>query len=358
MKVSDFDFDLPRQMIAGRPVAPRDSARLLEVGKGLGDHSIRDLPGLLRAGDVLVLNDTKVIPARLRGKRGEAAVEVTLHKQDGARSWRAFARGSRRLRAGDRIDFAPGFWADVAAKGAEGEVGLEFGLEGAPFRQAIERFGRAPLPPYIRRAGGPDARDREDYQTVYARDEGAVAAPTAGLHFTPALFEALDAKGIGRVFITLHVGAGTFLPVKAADTRDHRMHSETGAITEEAAGAINRARDGGGRIVAVGTTVLRLLESAADEAGRVRPFAGDTDIFITPGYRFRAVDLLLTNFHLPKSTLFMLVSAFSGLVRMRAAYEHAKEAGYRFYSYGDGCLLWPHPETAGEGHDGDGNVGE
>ena len=215
-----------------------------------------------------------------------------------------------------------------------------------------------PLPPYIRRAGGPDARDLEDYQTIYARDEGAVAAPTAGLHFTPALFEALDARGIGRVFITLHVGAGTFLPVKAADTRDHKMHSETGTIPEEAAGAINRARDGGGRIVAVGTTVLRLVESAADEAGRVRPFAGDTDIFITPGYRFRAIDLLLTNFHLPKSTLFMLVSAFSGLARMRAAYEHAKEAGYRFYSYGDGCLLWPNPETPREGHDGNGNVDE
>jgi S-adenosylmethionine:tRNA ribosyltransferase-isomerase len=358
MKVSDFDFDLPRRMIADRPVTPRDAARLLSVGERLGDHSIGDLPSLLRPGDLLVLNDTKVIPARLRGRRGEAAVEVTLHKQDGALTWRAFAKGSRRLRAGDRIDFAPGFWAEVAAKGENGEVSLEFGLEGAPFRQAIERFGRVPLPPYIRRKGGPDARDREDYQTVYARDEGAVAAPTAGLHFTPALFEALDAKGIGHVFITLHVGAGTFLPVKAADTKDHRMHSEAGTITDDAAGAINRARDTGGRIVAVGTTVLRLLESAADEAGRVQPFAGETDLFITPGYRFRAVDLLLTNFHLPKSTLFMLVSAFSGLKRMRAAYEHAKEAGYRFYSYGDGCLLWPHPEAAGEGHDRDGNVDE
>lgn len=355
MKVSDFDFDLPREMIASRPVAPRDAARLLAVGKSLGDHSMGDLPDLLRAGDVLVLNDTKVIPARLRGRRGEAKVEVTLHKQDGARSWRAFAKGARKLRLGDRIDFAPGFWAEVASRGADGEVGLEFALEGEAFRQAIERHGQAPLPPYIRRNGGPDARDREDYQTVYARDEGAVAAPTAGLHFTSALFEALESKGIGRVFITLHVGAGTFLPVKAADTRDHEMRSEWGTISAEAADAINRARKAGGRVVAVGTTVLRLLESAADEAGRVRPFANDTDLFITPGYRFRAVDLLLTNFHLPRSTLFMLVSAFSGLERMKAAYEHAKEAGYRFYSYGDCCLLWPNPEAAGEGSKEDGH---
>ncbi len=341
MKVSAFDFELSRNLIAERPAVPRDSARLLVVGKGLRDLSVRDLPGLLRPGDVLVCNDTKVIPARLFGKRGDAKVEITLHKEDGASRWRAFAKGARKLRVGDRIDFAPGLWAAVLAKGADGEVTLAFSLAGAALRRALERFGRAPLPPYIKRAGGPDTRDRADYQTVFARKAGAVAAPTAGLHFTRALVGALKKKGVRLVTVTLHVGAGTFAPVKAADTRDHKLHKEAGFIGEAAAGALNEARKERGRIVAVGTTVLRLLESSADDMGRVHPFAGETDLFVTPGYRFRAVDLLLTNFHLPRSTLFMLVSAFAGLRRMRAAYEHAQRAGYRFYSYGDCCLLHP-----------------
>ncbi len=341
MKVSAFDFELSRNLIAERPAVPRDAARLLVVGEDLRDLSVRDLPDLLRPGDVLVCNDTKVIPARLRGKRGDAKVEFTLHKEDGAHQWRAFAKGARKLRAGDRIDFAPGLWAEVLAKGAGGEVTLAFSLAGAALRRALERFGRAPLPPYIRRAGGPDARDRADYQTVFAAVAGAVAAPTAGLHFTHALIAALNEKGVRLVTVTLHVGAGTFAPVKAADTRDHKLESEAGFISDAAAAAINGARGEEARILAVGTTVLRLLESSADETGRVHPFAGETDLFITPGYRFRAVDLLLTNFHLPRSTLFMLVSAFAGLMRMRAAYEHAQRTGYRFYSYGDCCLLHP-----------------
>ena len=340
MRVDLFDFDLPPELIASRPAVPRDSARLLSVGTALQDHVVRDLPALLRPGDLLVFNDTRVIPARLFGKRGAAAIEVTLHKNVAADRWRAFARPARKLRPGDRLDF-DGLAATVAEKGEAGEVELAFDRAGPDLMAALQQSGRVPLPPYIKRPGGADARDRGDYQTIYAAHEGAVAAPTAGLHFTPELLAALAARGIGRAMVTLHVGAGTFLPVKVEDTRDHRMHAEVGSIDAAAADAINPARAAGGRIVAVGTTSLRLLETAADETGRVSVFSGETDLFITPGYRFKAVDLLLTNFHLPRSTLFMLVCAFAGLERMKVAYEHAKVSGYRFYSYGDCCLLEP-----------------
>ena len=344
MKTNDFDFDLPRDLIAQHPVVPRDAARLLAVGEGLEDRRLRDLPALLGPGDIMVFNDTRVIPTRLFGRRGEAKVEVTLHKQEAAEPartrWRAFAKPAKRLRPGDRVDFAPGVCATVVDRDG-GEVTLEFPLGTAAFSAVLERIGAMPLPPYIRRGEGPDPRDGENYQTVFAAHDGAVAAPTAGLHFTPALLQDLDERGIERVTITLHVGAGTFLPVTAEDPRDHRMHMEFGTIGAAAAEAVNTAKATGGRVVAVGTTALRLLESAADDAGRVHPFRGETGIFILPGYRFRIVDLLLTNFHLPRSTLFMLVSAFAGLARMKAAYEHAKKQGYRFYSYGDACLLGP-----------------
>ncbi|MDA8231978.1 MAG: tRNA preQ1(34) S-adenosylmethionine ribosyltransferase-isomerase QueA [Magnetospirillum sp.] len=339
MRVDLFDFDLPRDLIAERPVHPRDAARLLHVhGDILDDLGIRDLPRLLGAGDVLVFNDTRVIPARLAGRRGEAGVEVTLHERVGADRWKAFARPAKKLRLGDTVDFGPALAATVVEKGEAGEVLLAFERCGDDLMAAIEAEGNLPLPPYIRQ-GKADESDRTDYQTVFAREKGAVAAPTAGLHFTPELLAALDAAGVRRAMLTLHVGAGTFLPVKAEDTRDHRMHRERGTITVQAAEAINAARAAGGRVVAVGTTSLRLLESAAGPDGTLAPFDGATDIFITPGYRFRAVDALMTNFHLPRSTLFMLVSAFSGLERMKGAYAHAMAAGYRFYSYGDACLL-------------------
>lgn len=341
MRVDDFDFDLPRELIAERPAVPRDAARLLHVAPdGLADLAVRELPRLLRPGDLMVCNDTRVIPARLKGRRGAAGVEVTLHERTGAARWNAFARPAKKLRPGDVVVFTDGFAAEVEGKGEGGEVALRFDLSGPALMAALEHHGRMPLPPYIRREGGAaDDRDRADYQTVFARSDGAVAAPTAGLHFTPELLASLEARGIRRATVTLHVGAGTFLPVKAEDTRDHRMHAERGIVDAATAQAINAARAEGGRVVAVGTTSLRLLESAADEDGRVRPFDGATDIFITPGFRFRITDLLMTNFHLPRSTLFMLVAAFSGLERMRAAYEHAKSGGYRFYSYGDACLL-------------------
>ncbi|MGE5503995.1 MAG: tRNA preQ1(34) S-adenosylmethionine ribosyltransferase-isomerase QueA [Actinomycetota bacterium] len=339
MRVDDFDFDLPRELIADRPASPRDSARLLHMGAGgLVDLGVRDLPGLLRPGDVMVFNDTRVIPARLFGRRGQAGVEVTLHQRLSDCAWMVFARPAKKLKPGDTLAFAEGFAAEVAGKGEGGEVELRFDRGGAALMAALEAHGRMPLPPYIRK-GEADGRDRADYQTVYARRDGAVAAPTAGLHFTPELLAAIDARGVSRVAVTLHVGAGTFLPVKVDDTDDHRMHAELGVVTAEAAAAVNAARAAGGRVVAVGTTALRLLESAAAPDGSLAPFDAATDIFITPGYRFRVVDVLMTNFHLPRSTLFMLVSAFSGLERMRAAYEHAKAAGYRFYSYGDACLL-------------------
>jgi S-adenosylmethionine:tRNA ribosyltransferase-isomerase len=327
---------------------------MVQPGQGLEDRIVRDLPDLLSPGDVLVLNDTKVIPSRLYGirVRGESAarVEIMLHKREGADRWLAFARPAKKLQIGERIRFGEEaestacelvrLDAEVQAKGEGGEVALRFSLTGPYLDEAIARLGELPLPPYIAGKRPTDEQDRRDYQTIYAREEGAVAAPTAGLHFTEDLFRRLDDRGIGRQTVTLHVGAGTFLPVKAEDTTEHGMHAERGSVSEATAKALNEARSNGGRIVAVGTTSLRLLESAAREDGTVEPFSGDTSIFITPGYRFRAVDLLMTNFHLPRSTLFMLVSAFSGLDTMRAAYAHAVETGYRFYSYGDASLLF------------------
>ncbi len=343
--LSDFDFALPDRLIARHPASPRDSARLLTVGKTLEDRRVSELPGLLRQGDLMVFNDTKVIPAQLSGRRtartgGEPArIDVTLHKRISDDSWQSFARPAKRLAKGDRVDFAEDLSAEVLGKSDVGEVTLRFNASGEALRQALRRHGVMPLPPYIRKLRPVSARDDSDYQTVYARAEGAVAAPTAGLHFTPGLLAALAARGVESAHLTLHVGAGTFLPVKSERIEDHHMHAEYGEISPDAAAAINRAKNAGGRIVAVGTTSLRLLESAASEDGVVQPFAGETEIFITPGYRFRTADLLMTNFHLPKSTLFMLVAAFSDLERMKAAYAHAIEHGYRFFSYGDACLL-------------------
>ena len=321
---------------AARELGQGDANR---SGIALEDKRIADLPALLRPGDLLVFNDTKVIPARLVGRRGEAAIEITLYRDLGGGAWRAFAKGARRLRAGDRIVFAEDFAAEVAEKHPEGDVTLRFDLEAGAFREVLARYGSMPLPPYIKRPRGGDPRDRADYQTIFARAEGAVAAPTAGLHFTPALLEALAGRGIGWTTLTLHVGPGTFLPVKTADPRDHPMHAEWGVLSPETADRIAAARHAGGRIVAVGTTSLRLLETAAAESGEVRPFAGETRLFIMPGYRFRAIDMLLTNFHLPRSTLFMLVAALAGLEQIKAAYAHAVAAGYRFFSYGDACLI-------------------
>ncbi|MBC7950932.1 MAG: tRNA preQ1(34) S-adenosylmethionine ribosyltransferase-isomerase QueA [Rhodospirillaceae bacterium] len=339
MNVDLFDFELPRELIAERPMCPRDGARLLHVGAGgLEDRIVRDLPGFLRPGDVLVSNDTRVIPARLFGKRGEAGVEVTLHQRIALDSWKAFARPAKKLKPGDTVRFTDEFTATVAEKGEAGEVTLTFDRSGDALMLALEETGRMPLPPYIRK-GEADEADRADYQTVFAREKGAVAAPTAGLHFTPELLAALDARGVKRLTVTLHVGAGTFLPVKVDDTKDHKMHAECGVVTQDMADAVNAAKAAGGRVVAVGTTSLRLLESATGEDGVLRPFNGATDIFITPGYRFRLVDVLMTNFHLPRSTLFMLVSAFAGMEPMKRAYAHAMATGYRFYSYGDACLL-------------------
>jgi S-adenosylmethionine:tRNA ribosyltransferase-isomerase len=342
MRVDDFDFALPSDRIALRPASPRDSARLL-VQRGDGapeDRIVTDLPRLLRPGDVLVFNDTKVIPAQLDGRRGDARIGATLHKREGARQWRAFVRNAKRVREGDRIDFGSGVAAIAGSRGEDGSLLLAF--EGdEPVELLLERAGRMPLPPYIAGKREPDERDSADYQTMFASEKGAVAAPTAALHFTPRLMDALAAAGIGHETLTLHVGAGTFLPVKAEDTADHKMHSEWGRIDSAVAARLNAARVAGGRLIPVGTTSLRLLESAAGEDGEVRPFEGDTAIFITPGYRFRATDGLITNFHLPRSTLFMLVSALMGLETMRAAYLHAIGDGYRFYSYGDSSLLLP-----------------
>lgn len=342
MRVDLFDFDLPQDRIALRPAQPRDAARMLVVSGqgGFEDWQVRDLPQCLRAGDVLVFNDTRVIPAQLEGTRGEARIGVTLHKRVDLRRWRAFVRNAKRLREGDTIAFA----ADVAAIAEERHTDGSFTLcfQGTePVEVLLERAGRMPLPPYISSKREADERDRRDYQTMFAARDGAVAAPTAALHFTPDLIAALDAAGIGHETLTLHVGAGTFLPVKVDDTVDHEMHAEWGRINAATADRLNTVRAKGGRIIAVGTTSLRLLESAANEDGRIEPFAGDTAIFITPGYRFRAVDGLMTNFHLPRSTLFMLVSAMMGLDRMQQAYSHAIAQGYRFYSYGDSSLLLP-----------------
>jgi S-adenosylmethionine:tRNA ribosyltransferase-isomerase len=341
LRVDLFDFDLPPERIALRPAVPRDSARLLLAhGTTLADHIVTDLPNLLRPGDLLVFNDTRVIPAQLEGKRGEARIGATLHKREGPRAWRAFVRNAKSLRDGDRVDFGAGVAALASERAEDGSFLLTF-LGDEPVETLLEKAGRMPLPPYIAGRRAADIRDRDDYQTMFAKEEGAVAAPTAALHFTSALMSALAEAGIGHETLTLHVGAGTFLPVKADDTDDHVMHAEWGRIAPEAAARLNAVRATGGRIVAVGTTSLRLLESAADAAGTIHPFEGDTAIFITPGYRFRAVDGLVTNFHLPRSTLFMLVSALMGVDVMRAAYAHAIADGYRFYSYGDASLLLP-----------------
>ena len=341
MRLDDFDFELPRRLIAERPCEPSDAARLLLIPAlgELQDRRISDLPALLRPGDLLVFNDTKVIPARLVGRRGTALVEVTLHRDLGGGAWRAFAKGARRLPVDDRIVFAEDFCADVAEKHPEGDLTLRFALEGEAFRAALARNGAMPLPPYIKRPRGGDPRDHADYQTIFARTEGAVAAPTAGLHFTRALLAALTERGIGWTTLTLHVGPGTFLPVKTTDPRNHQMHAEWGVLSAETAERIAATRRAGGRIVAVGTTSLRVLESAATEDGEVRAFAGETRLFILPGYRFRVIDALLTNFHLPRSTLLMLVAALAGLDRIKDAYAYAVAAGYRFFSYGDACLI-------------------
>ncbi len=342
MRVDLFDFDLPQDLIALRPVKPRDSARMLVVrgNDPFADRHVRDLPDLLEPGDVLVFNDTRVIPAQLEGRRGEAKIGATLHKRVDLRRWQAFIRNAKRLRQGDQVVFGGGVTAIAETRLADGSFVLAFEGE-EPVEVLLDRAGTMPLPPYIAGRRPTDERDREDYQTMFAQEDGAVAAPTAALHFTPELIAALEARGILRETITLHVGAGTFLPVKAEDTAEHRMHSEWGRITADVAGRLNAARAAGGRIIAVGTTSLRTLESAADERGVIQPFAADTDIFITPGYSFRAVDGLMTNFHLPKSTLMMLVSALMGRERMMAAYDHAIAQKYRFYSYGDSSLLIP-----------------
>ena len=342
MRVDLFDFELPPERIALRPARPRDSARLLLVpGEGaLADRTVRDLPDLLRAGDVLVFNDTRVIPAQLEGTRGEARIGATLHKRMDLRRWQAFVRNAKRLREGEEISFPAGVSATAEARHADGSWTLHFAGE-EPVEVLLERAGHMPLPPYIAGKRPTDEADKADYQTMFAQREGAVAAPTAALHFTPDLMNALAATGIGHETLTLHVGAGTFLPVKAEDTADHAMHAEWGRIDAATADRLNAVRARGNRVIAVGTTSLRLLESAASEDKVIRPFEGDTSIFITPGYAFRAIDGLMTNFHLPKSTLFMLVSALMGRERMQAAYAHAIAEGYRFYSYGDSSLLLP-----------------
>jgi len=337
LRLSDFDFDLPPGRIAHQPARPRDASRLLVVGDSLQDRLVRDLPSLLRPGDVLVANDTRVIPAQLAARRGEARVGLTLDQPRPDGSWHALARNARRLRPGDTLTFegAPDLEATLLSRDDDGGVVVRFNQADAAFAETLGRAGALALPPYIERPDGPTAQDAADYQTVFAAREGAVAAPTAGLHFSDALLSALDAAGVQRALVTLHVGAGTFLPVRTDDVGEHHMHAEWGEVTAAAADAVNAAR----RVVAVGTTTLRVLETAVDAAGRVQPFRGDTSLFITPGFRFRAVDALVTNFHLPRSTLFMLACAFAGQARMQAAYAHAIEQNYRFYSYGDACLL-------------------
>jgi S-adenosylmethionine:tRNA ribosyltransferase-isomerase len=352
MRVDAFDFELPNERIALRPARPRDAARMLVVDGGdIRDAGVRDLPAWLRSGDCLVFNDTRVIPAQLEGRRGAreedgaqgapgAKIGATLHKRIDLRRWQAFVRNAKRLRVGESVDFGAGVVAVAEERLADGSFILAFAGD-EPVELLLERAGTMPLPPYIAGKRATDAADRSDYQTMFAREDGAVAAPTAALHFTPELLDALAAAGIATETLTLHVGAGTFLPVKADDTDDHVMHAEWGRIDADTAARLNAVRAGGGRVMAVGTTSLRLLESAAQDDGTIAPFAGDTAIFITPGYRFKAIDGLMTNFHLPRSTLFMLVSALMGLETMQAAYAHAIEAGYRFYSYGDASLLLP-----------------
>jgi S-adenosylmethionine:tRNA ribosyltransferase-isomerase len=358
MRTDLFDFDLPAGRIALRPANPRDSARLLVVRPGetpdLDDRGVGDLPALLRAGDAVVVNDSKVIPGRLTGRRigrgtTEPAIEATLHKRVDGSHWRAFVRPAKKLEVGDtvrfgaegRVCFLGELDAQVSQKHEGGEITLSFSFHGPVLDQAIDERGMMPLPPYIASRRAPDEQDRIDYQTYFAAAEGSVAAPTAGLHFTDQLLAQLKGRGVSLHKVTLHVGAGTFLPVKTDDTASHAMHAEFGTVTAEVADALNAVRAAGGRIVAVGSTALRLMESAAGEDGKLAAFSGETAIFMTPGYRFRAADLMLTNFHLPRSTLFMLVAAFSGLDQMKRAYAHAIASGYRFYSYGDACLLYP-----------------
>ena len=345
MRVSDFDFELPPERIAQHPARPRDSARLLVVSDMLADRIVHDLPGLLRSGDILVANDTRVIPAQLTARRGAARIGITLDRPLATGRWHALARNARRLHPGDSLTFdgAPELAATVWERDPYGGVTLAFNLQGVAFAAALRQAGALALPPYIERPAGVLPQDAQDYQTIFAVSDGAVAAPTAGLHFTPALLAALDRRGVQRVSITLHVGAGTFLPIRVEDVAAHRMHAERGEITQATAAAINATRAAGGQVVAVGTTSLRLLESAAAPDGTVTPFAGETELFILPGHRFRTVDRLMTNFHLPRSTLFMLVCAFAGVGRIRAAYAHAIATGYRFYSYGDACLLEREP---------------
>ncbi len=341
MKVDLFDFDLPADRIALRPARPRDSARMLVVeANRLSDRGVSDLADSLRPDDVLVFNDTRVIRAQLEGRRGDARIEVTLHKREGSRRWWAFVRNAKRLRDGESVDFGAGISATALRRDEAGAILIEFAGD-VPVEQYLEHVGRMPLPPYIASKRAADADDAADYQTMFAREAGAVASPTASLHFTERMIASLDARGVKRETLTLHVGAGTFLPVKADDTDDHRMHSEWGRIDRTTADRLNQARAQGGRLIAVGTTSLRLIESAADADGVVHPFEGDTAIFITPGYSFRAIGGLMTNFHLPRSTLFMLVSALMGTEAMQAAYAHAIRSGYRFYSYGDSSLLLP-----------------
>ena len=342
MRVDLFDFELPNERIALRPARPRDAARMLLVrgDEPLADRHVRDLPEMLEPGDVLVFNDTRVIPAQLEGRRGEAKIGATLHKRVDLRRWQAFIRNAKRLRVGETAEFGGGVTAIAEERLADGSFILFFEGE-EPVEVLLERAGTMPLPPYIAGKRETDAQDREDYQTMFAKEDGAVAAPTAALHFTDRLMTALADRGVGTETLTLHVGAGTFLPVKAEDTNDHQMHSEWGRIEQDTADRLNEARARGGRIIAVGTTSLRLLESATGADKVIRPFAGDTDIFITPGYTFNAIDGLMTNFHLPKSTLFMLVSALMGRERMQQAYAHAIAEEYRFYSYGDSSLLLP-----------------
>ncbi len=339
--IEAFDFALPAERIAQHPVSPRDAARLLRVDETLSEHLVADLPDLLRPGDLLVANDTRVIPAQLSAMRGVARIGITLDRPLADGTWHAIARNAKRLHAGDRLEFAgvAGFSAELVSREDDGGVVLRFDREGEAFSEALGRAGALALPPYIDRPAGPTEADASDYQTVFAEHDGAVAAPTAGLHFTPGLLERLAARGVGRVTLTLHVGAGTFLPVRSDTVERHRIHAEAGVLCPQAASAINAARAAGGRIVAVGTTSLRLLETACDASGVVHPFAGETDIFIKPGRVIRGADMLLTNFHLPRSTLFMLVCAFAGTERMRAAYAHAIAAKFRFYSYGDATLL-------------------
>jgi len=350
MRVDLFDFELPEEAIALRPAIPRDAAKMLVVNNGFADRFVRDLADILEPGDALVFNNTRVIPTQLAGVRTRdgvtAQVNATLHTRTDTNRWLCFVKGSKKLKPGDRIHFGDEQDRDdtlactVAAKHENGDVELLFDLSGVEFDEKLAQTGSMPLPPYIAGKRGTDERDMSDYQTMYAAEDGAVAAPTAGLHFTPELMDKLVERGISRHFVTLHVGPGTFLPMKADDTQDHVMHSEWGVVSREVADALNHVKASGGRIVCVGTTSLRLIESAASDDGKVQAFEGDTDIFITPGYRFKVMDILMTNFHLPKSTLFMLVSAICGLETMKAAYRHAIENNYRFYSYGDSSLLY------------------